>query len=87
MAPNGSDVPNANTVDGFFSADTPPVLRIKSGEVVEIDTVNAAGVRDDNPEKFFKDNGVSLDLPAVKPEGGYGKANDCDLWDKVLSFQ
>src|SRR5476649_2820112 len=26
----------ANTVDGFFSADTPPVLRIKSGEVVEI---------------------------------------------------
>src|SRR5476651_1786680 len=56
----------ANTVDGFFSADTPPVLRIKSGEVVEIDTVNPAGVRDDNPEKFFKDNGVSLDLPAVQ---------------------
>lgn len=56
----------ANTVDGFFSADTPPVLRIKSGEVVEIDTINAAGVRDDNPEKFFKDNGISLDLPAVQ---------------------
>lgn len=56
----------ANTVDGFFSADTPPVLRIKSGEVVEIDTVNAAGVRDDNPTKFFNDNGVSLELPAVK---------------------
>jgi acetamidase/formamidase len=56
----------ANTVDGFFSADTPPVLRIKSGEVVEIDTVNAAGVRDDTPEKFFTDNGVPLDLPAVR---------------------
>jgi acetamidase/formamidase len=56
----------ANTVDGFFSADTPPVLRIRSGDVVEIDTVNAAGVRDDNPEKFFKDNGISTDLPAVQ---------------------
>jgi acetamidase/formamidase len=56
----------ANTVDGFFSADTPPVLKIKSGDIVEIDTVNAAGVRDDDPEKFFRDNRIPLDLPAVQ---------------------
>jgi para-nitrobenzyl esterase len=39
------------------------------------------------PRYSAADEILSLDLPAVKPEGGYGKANDCDLWDKVLSFQ
>jgi para-nitrobenzyl esterase len=39
------------------------------------------------PRYSAADEILSLDLPAVKPVGGYGKANDCDLWDKVLSFQ
>ena len=57
----------ANMVSGYFSADTPPVLRIKSGETVEIDTVSGGGgATDEKPEKFFIDNGISLDLQVVK---------------------
>jgi acetamidase/formamidase len=55
-----------NMVSGYFSADTPPVLRIKSGEIVAIDTVSAGGARDDDPTKFFKDNGIPLDLEVVQ---------------------
>jgi acetamidase/formamidase len=55
-----------NMVSGYFSAETPPVLRIKSGEVVEIDTVSAGGARDDDPSKFFADNGIPLDLEVVQ---------------------
>jgi len=29
----------------------------------------------------------SLNLPAPKTAGEYGKANDCSLWDRILSFQ
>jgi acetamidase/formamidase len=56
----------ANMVSGYFSADTPPVLRIKSGEVVEIDTISGGGPRDEDPTKFFKDNGIPLDLEVVQ---------------------
>jgi para-nitrobenzyl esterase len=34
-----------------------------------------------------KDNVLTLDLPGPKTVDGYGKANDCDLWDKILSYQ
>ena len=55
-----------NMVWGYFSAETPPVLTIKSGDIVVIDTVSMGGIRDDNPEQFFKDNGIPLDLPVVQ---------------------
>ncbi|HVS53722.1 MAG TPA: acetamidase/formamidase family protein [Opitutaceae bacterium] len=55
-----------NMVSGYFSADTPPVLKIKSGEIVEIDTISGGGARDDDPTKFFKDNGIPLDLEVVQ---------------------
>lgn len=51
---------------GYWSADSPPVLKIKSGEVVEIDTVSMTAMPDGEPEQFFKDHGISLDLPVVK---------------------
>ena len=50
----------------LFSYDNPPVLRIKSGEIVEFDTLCLFGMKDENPEQFFIDNGIPLDLPVVK---------------------
>lgn len=55
-----------NMVSGYFAADTPPVLRIKSGDIVKIDTVSAGGARDEEPEKFFKDHGIPLELEVVQ---------------------
>ena len=34
-----------------------------------------------------KDNVLYLDLPGPKTADGYGKANDCDLWDTILNYQ
>jgi len=58
----------STVVSGYFSAETPPVLRVKSGEIVEIDTISGggAGRPGEDPEKFFRDNGISLDLQVVK---------------------
>lgn len=56
----------ANMVWGYFAAETPPVLKINSGEIVKIDTVSAGGARDEDPEKFFKDNGIPLELEVVQ---------------------
>lgn len=50
----------------LFSYDNPPVLKIKSGETVEFDTLCLFGMKDENPEQFFIDNGISMDLPVVK---------------------
>src|SRR5882724_6406849 len=55
-----------NMVVGFYSAETPPVLKVKSGQVVEIDSLALMGLSDDKPEQFFIDNNISLDLPSVK---------------------
>lgn len=55
-----------NMIWGYFSAETPPVLKIKNGQIVEVDTTDLTGISAENPEKFFKDNGLSLDLPGVK---------------------
>lgn len=55
-----------NMVWGYFSADTPAVMTIKSGESVEIDTVSLGGISDTNPEQFFIDHGISLEDPVVK---------------------
>lgn len=51
---------------GYWSADSPPALKIKSGETVEIDTVSMTAMPDGDPEAFFKEHGISLDLPVVK---------------------
>jgi acetamidase/formamidase len=53
-------------ISGFWDAAAAPVLKIKSGESVEIDTLSMFGMSDDKPEQFFIDNGISLDLPAVQ---------------------
>ncbi|HKB92165.1 MAG TPA: acetamidase/formamidase family protein [Opitutaceae bacterium] len=50
----------------LFSSENAPVLKIKSGQIVEIDTVCLFGMTDEKPEQFFIDNGISLDLPVVK---------------------
>src|SRR5688572_1401841 len=50
---------------GRYAADTPPVLTIKSGERVKLDTISLFDIPDD-PTAFFKANGISLDNAAVK---------------------
>jgi len=54
-----------NMVFGYLAAETAPVLRVSSGDVVTIDTVSMGGVKDD-PERFFRENGISLDLQVVQ---------------------
>lgn len=55
-----------NMVWGYLSADTPPVLRIKPGDTVVIDTVSMGGVREEKPEQFFIDHAIPLELPVVR---------------------
>ncbi|MBE2216290.1 MAG: acetamidase/formamidase family protein [Opitutaceae bacterium] len=51
---------------GVYAPDLPPLVRVKSGDVVKIDTANPMGSNRANPEKFFRDNGIPLDLPVVQ---------------------
>jgi len=46
-----------NVKRGFISADTPPVLRVKSGQTVRIDTISHGGVTED-PVAFFAGAGI-----------------------------
>ena len=56
-----------NTVTwGIYSAEYPPVLKVKPGAVVKIDIANPSGSNRNNPKKFFVDNNIPLDLPVVK---------------------
>lgn len=66
-----------NMVWGFFGADVPPIYTVKSGDVVEIQTVNPSGVSRTNPEEFYTKNKLPIDAHAqeviaimknVKPE-------------------
>lgn len=50
---------------GYYAATTPPVLTIKSGERVKVDTVSLFDIPDD-PTTFFREHGIALDNPAVK---------------------
>jgi acetamidase/formamidase len=44
---------------GYFAADIPPALRIKSGQAVRVDTVSHGGVNTGvDPVTFFKNHGV-----------------------------
>lgn len=48
---------------GYFAADIPPVLRIKSGQTVKIDTVSHGGVNTGiDPVEFFGRAGIPPDL-------------------------
>ena len=56
-----------NTVTwGIYSAEYAPVARVKSGDVVKIDIANPSGSNRANPEKFFIDNKISMDIPVVQ---------------------
>jgi len=50
----------------MFSAENPPVLKIKSGQIVEIDTLCLFGMSNDKPEQFFVENGIPLDSQIAK---------------------
>ena len=44
---------------GYFAADIPPVLRIKSGQTVRIDTVSHGGINiPEDPVEFFGQAGI-----------------------------
>jgi len=55
-----------NMIWGYFWAETPPVLTVKSTETVEVDTTDLTGIADDDPEAFFKEHSLPLDLPAIQ---------------------
>src|SRR5262245_63679291 len=47
---------------GYFAADIPPALRIKSGQTVRIDTVSHGGINTaDDPVTFFGKAGIPPD--------------------------
>jgi hypothetical protein len=47
---------------GYFAADIPPALRIKSGQTVKIDTVSHGGVNTGvDPVTFFERHGIPAD--------------------------
>lgn len=50
-----------NMVYGYYGADVPPVLKVKNGEVVEIQTINTTGINKKDPEAFFIKNNMPLD--------------------------
>ncbi len=58
-------VTDATAIDGFFSAETPPALRVKSGAVVKMDTVNLAGMPRTGLEDFVSKNKIPTSNAAV----------------------
>src|SRR3954462_7277807 len=47
---------------GYFAADIPPVLRIKSGQTVRIDTVSHGGLNSgEDPVSYFGKVGIPAD--------------------------
>lgn len=51
---------------GIYSAEYPPLLKVKSGAVVKIDISNPAGTNRQNPHRFFQENNIPLDWPLVQ---------------------
>lgn len=51
---------------GVYSAEYAPAVKVKDGAVVKIDIANPMGSNRSNPEKFFVDNNIPLDLPVVQ---------------------
>lgn len=50
-----------NMVWGYYGADVPPIARVKDGDIVEIQTINTAGIDKKEPEVFFKKNNLPVD--------------------------
>lgn len=50
-----------NMIWGYFAPDVPPVMRVESGAVVDIETFNGLGVPPEDPEGFFKRHGLPFD--------------------------
>jgi acetamidase/formamidase len=69
MAQSSPPVPDAtlrSTPDtvlwGYFAADVPPVLHVKSGQTVRIDTVSHSGMNTtDDPVSYFARSGIAAD--------------------------
>src|SRR5215468_2394171 len=69
QAPTAGNKPDAilrstpdTVVWGYFAADLPPALRIKSGQTVRIDTVSHGGLNTgENPVSFFGKAGIAPD--------------------------
>jgi acetamidase/formamidase len=55
-----------NLAWGWLGSDVQPVYRVKSGDIVKIDTINMGRMRDDNYLEFLKEYNIPLDNPAVK---------------------
>ncbi len=55
-----------NLAWGWLGSDTPPVYRVKSGDIVKIDTISMGGMREDNYQEFLKTHNIPLDHPVVK---------------------
>lgn len=51
---------------GFYSATRAPVLTVKLGELVKVDTVQMSGVPDQNAEAFYREHGIDLNNEAVQ---------------------
>lgn len=52
-------------VFGYYAAESPPVLTVRSGERVRVDTVSLSGIPDD-PVPFFTEHGIDLGNEAVR---------------------
>jgi len=65
---------------GIISPDTPPVLHIKSGDTVVIDTVSHGGLADGGPVAFFAKEGIpekgvlkdAVEIAALPRTEGFG---------------
>lgn len=55
-----------NLAWGWLGSDAQPVYRVKSGDIVQIDTISMGGMRADNYQDFVKGLGLSLDHPVIK---------------------
>ena len=61
---------------GYFAADIPPALRIKSGQTVRVDTVSHGGVNTGvDPVTFFGRHGVAADQVLKDAIDIYEKVN------------
>jgi len=53
-------------VQGRYSADTTPAVKIKSGQTVKIDTLNSTELNAADYTKVLKDGGIPLETPYIK---------------------
>lgn len=51
---------------GIYGSDIEPLVRVPSGSIVKIDIANPSGANRSDPERFFVQNDIPLDLPVVQ---------------------